>query len=164
MDDEELARLRTEIEDVKAQLAAREAETEAHELRRIEAAAENDRLRAEVAAASDAATAFDADVTAMRDELERADARLRDATESYRALVLDAEPWIADALEGDTVEALEASVVRARAVAARVRADALSQAQASRVPAGAPARGAPDVSHMTPEQKIRYGLAQRERA
>ncbi len=43
----------------------------------------------------------------------------------------------------------------------RVRSHIESQAQAVRVPAGAPPRSAPDLGALSPEQKIRYGLAQR---
>ena len=37
----------------------------------------------------------------------------------------------------------------------------LAAQTAARVPAGAPARSSPDLSTMTPEQKIRHGLAAR---
>jgi len=37
-----------------------------------------------------------------------------------------------------------------------------AQAQAGRVPAGAPQRSAPDVSALSAAQKIRYGLERRE--
>jgi hypothetical protein len=44
----------------------------------------------------------------------------------------------------------------------RVRSHLDAQAHAARVPAGAPPRSSPDLSAMTPEQKIRHGLARRQ--
>jgi len=153
--DDELARLRDELEQARG-------ESERNELRRLEAEAENERLRAEAAAAGDAVAAFDADVSAMRDELTRADERLRDAAERYRRRILEAEPWLTpDLVSGETLDEIDAAVERARDVAARVRAQLETQAGAPRVPAGAPPRTGPDLSHMTPEQKIRHGLSMR---
>jgi hypothetical protein len=42
-----------------------------------------------------------------------------------------------------------------------VREQLASSAQDARVPAGSPSRGSADISTMTPEQKIRYGLSRR---
>ena len=162
LDDDELAQLRSELDDARAQLARHRADDERRQLQDLAAAAEHERLRAEAAAAADAAAAFDADVTALRDELDRTDARLRDATSRYREAVLAAEPWLTpDLVAGETVEEIDAALERARTIAVRLREDAAAQLQAARVPVGAPARGGPDVSRMTAEEKIRYGLAQR---
>ena len=65
-------------------------------------------------------------------------------------------------IAGETVEAVDASVEHARALAGRVRTHIESRAEAARVPAGAPERRASDVSALTPEQKIRYGLSHRD--
>jgi hypothetical protein len=42
---------------------------------------------------------------------------------------------------------------------AKVRGHIESQAQAGRVPVGAPARSGPDLSGLSAEQKIQHGLA-----
>jgi hypothetical protein len=102
--------------------------------------------------------------------LDEAEQRHREATvhaaTRYRELAMRAETSVPqDLIEGDTIEAIEASIVRARELAASVRSHIEAEAQAAnagaRVPAGAPHRSAPDFSAMTPEQKIRHGLAQR---
>ena len=56
----------------------------------------------------------------------------------------------------------EDGLASARDLASRVRSHIEDQTQAARVPAGAPNRRPPGISAMTPEQKIRYGLAQRQ--
>ena len=53
------------------------------------------------------------------------------------------------------------SLGAAREIIGRVRAQMEEQAQSTRVPAGAPARAAPDLSAMSAEEKIRFGLARR---
>ena len=66
----------------------------------------------------------------------------------------------ADLVEGDTVEEVDVAVARARQTVAQIRQHLEQQAQAQRVPAGAPARGGPDPSALTPGEKIRLGLRQ----
>ena len=67
----------------------------------------------------------------------------------------------ADLIAGDDVDAVDAAVAAAREIVGRVRTHIEAQAQALRVPAGAPPRGGPDLSALTPEQKIRIGLERR---
>ena len=64
----------------------------------------------------------------------------------------------ADLVSGETVSEVDEAAVRARQTVAQVRQHLETQAQALRVPAGAPARGAPDTSAMTPAEKIRLGV------
>jgi chromosome segregation ATPase len=165
VDEAELMQLREQIDAANATAEQLRYEAAERAASMDASSAENERLRAELAAATDAASSLDADVAAMRQELESAEARLLAGAAKYRAAVLDAEPWLAPELvTGGTIDEVEASAQRARDVAAFVRGRMEEQANTARVPAGAPSRGGPDVSAMTPEQKIRYGLAQRERA
>jgi chromosome segregation ATPase len=145
---DEIARLRTQVSDADAR-----AQT---------ALAEGARLQAEIAAANDAVAAFETDAATLRTMLEDAEQRTQEAASRYRELAVRAEPSVpADLIAGDTIEAIDASIARARELAASVRSHIEAEAQAARVPAGAPQRSAPDLSAMTPEQKIRHGLAQR---
>lgn len=159
---EELARVREEITASQAEIDRLRAEA-ADERNRAEIAiAEAARLGAELAAASDAAAAFDADIASMRSMLDEADKRARDGAARYRDLAVRSEPALPpDMITGDTIEAVDASLTAARELAGRVRSHIEEQTQAARIPAGSPNRRTPDVSAMTPEQKIRYGLAQR---
>jgi chromosome segregation ATPase len=154
----ELNTVRTEIAELKERAAGAEARAEA-------AIAEGARLQTELAAANDAVAAFEADATTLRSMLEESEQRNRDAAARYRELAARAEPALpSDLIAGDTIEAIDASIAKAREIAASVRSHIEAQAQAARVPAGAPHRSAPDLSAMTPEQKIRHGLAQRQNA
>jgi hypothetical protein len=78
----------------------------------------------------------------------------------YREVVLEREPQLpADLVTGDSVGEVDAAVERARQTVARVRQHLDQQAQALRIPAGAPARGSPDVSELSSAEKIRLGLS-----
>ena len=138
-----------------------------------ESFAESERLREELrsaaaardAALGDAATLrAAAEASEQRGQEERAAAaeRERGIVSRYRELALRAEPALpAELIIGDSIEAVDAAVEVARGVVQSVREQLESSAQDARVPAGAPARGAPDAGAMTPEQKIRFGLASR---
>jgi hypothetical protein len=126
------------------------------------AIAEGARLTAELAAATDAASAYETDLASMRGLLDEAAQRERDAAARYRDLVLRGEPALPpDLISGDTIAAIDASLAAAREIAGRVRSHIEAQTQAARVPAGAPQRGGPDLSALSPDEKIKYGLAQR---
>jgi hypothetical protein len=141
--------------DLRGQLAEAEARAQA-------AIDEKARVAAELAAATDAASAYEADIASMRALLDDAAQREREAAAHYRALVAEAEPWLLpEDVAGETVAELAASVTAARGMAQRLSERLDARVRALRVPAGAPPRGGPDVSAMTPDEKIKYGLAQR---
>jgi hypothetical protein len=152
---EELAALHEQLADARAdverlQRDAANASAEAASLR--------DGMRASDAAAAIAAT----EAATLRQDLDSATQRLRTAAERYRGLVVRTDPALpAELIAGDDVDAVDASVAAAREIVGRVRTHIETQAHAGRVPAGAPPRTAPDLSTLTPEQKIRYGLTQR---
>ena len=157
--------LQNELDSARSEIAHLHEQADDAEARAQTAVAEATRLQTELAAANDAASAFDADAASLRSMLEESEQRNRDAASRYRELASRAEPTLpSDLIDGDTIEAIDASIARARELAASVRSHIEAQAQAARVPAGAPQRSAPDFSAMTPEQKIRHGLAQRASA
>lgn len=154
--DSEQARAQAEFERLRAEASGERNRAEI-------AIAEAARLGAELAAASDAAAAFEADIASMRSMLDEADKRAAAGAVRYRELAVRSEPALPpDMITGDTIEAIDASLGSARELAGRVRSHIEEQTHAARVPAGAPNRRPPDISAMTPEQKIRYGLAQRQ--
>jgi len=106
-----------------------------------------------------------AEYTAELDEVREAHAgqstELQAAVARLRQSVLDREPDLpADIVAGDTVASLDASIATARQTVAQVRQHLDQQAQALRVPAGAPVRTGPDTSALSPAEKIRLGLRQ----
>ena len=96
------------------------------------------------------------------EEIEVVNARLAQAVVLYRASLLASEPDVPeDMVQGATVEAVQESLDRARQMVAQVRGRLEAQASAERTPLGAPARTAPDLSALSPQDKILMGLSGR---
>lgn len=147
-----------ELLSLQEQLADARSEVERLQGEAASASAEAAQLRGDLAAAR---TAAEAEATASRTYLDAAEARLRTAAERYRDLVVRMEPELPpEMIAGDDVDAVDASAAAAREVVERVR-ERMASPSAARIPAGSPARGAPDVSALSPEQKIRLGLERR---
>ena len=152
---EQLADARSEVERLQSEAADAEARAQ-------HAVAEAAGLRDEVRSSAEAASSAASDAATLREQLATAEQRMRASAERYRDLVVRTEPALpAELIAGETIEDVDASVAAARDVVGRVRAHIEAQAQSARVPAGAPQRAAPDLSALSPEQKIRVGLARR---
>ena len=96
------------------------------------------------------------------EEMEGLKALLNQAVALYRSSLLAAEPEIPqDMVQGDTVEEIETSLAQARQMVERVRGQMETQAAQERVPFGAPARSAPDLSNLSSQEKILLGLSRR---
>lgn len=135
--------------------------------------AELETLQETVADAEARATHLDSQLTQANEELEVArgesetreqdlTAQLRSAAERYRELALEQTPELpAELVSGATVDEIDESLERARETVSKVRGHLESQAQAGRVPVGAPPRSEPDLSGLSTEEKISYGLQHR---
>ena len=87
---------------------------------------------------------------------------LAQAVGKYRTRLLAESPEVPEEMvRGDTPEEVDASFAAARQVVERIKQKLETQTSAERVPAGAPARGLPDLSSLSPAEKIAYGLARR---
>jgi len=74
-------------------------------------------------------------------------------------VVLERSPELpGELVTGATVEEIDEAIGRAKETVSKVRGHLESQAQAGRVPVGAPPRSEPDLSAMSAEEKIKYGL------
>ncbi len=108
----------------------------------------------------------DSEVAALKHSLASSDETLASvknsltqAVSSYRALVVQANPDVLDELvTGDSVEAINQSLENARALISRVRQGLEAEASRTRVPAGAPPRTLPDLSALSPREKIQYAI------
>ncbi|MBE0481826.1 MAG: hypothetical protein IBX68_12735 [Dehalococcoidia bacterium] len=97
------------------------------------------------------------ELAALREEAHRDSLAL--AAGKYREALIAASPHIpADMIKGETVEQIEASLASARELVARVRAAIEAESRSAAVPAGAPVRGAQDLSDLSPAAKIALGL------
>ena len=84
---------------------------------------------------------------------------LSQAVTSYKQVVTALNPEIPDDLiSGDSIEAIEASVAQGKKLINRVKQGLEAEIQAVRIPAGAPQRTAPDLSVLSPREKIQYSI------
>jgi chromosome segregation ATPase len=137
------------------QLASAHADIERLQTRLAEADAAQARSAAE-------AETQRLELESLREELSTAAEQAKWTAQRYRDAVLAGEPdLLAELVSGDTIAEIDASVAQARQTVAQIRQHLEQQAKALRVPAGAPARSAPDFSALSPAEKIRLGLEQR---
>jgi hypothetical protein len=65
-----------------------------------------------------------------------------------------------DVISGGTIEEIDASVEKAKAIADAVKATLEAQAKEAKVPAGAPTRGEISLEGLSPREKIAAGIQQ----
>jgi len=159
MTDEEVQALQVELESTRAELEgvraekgtfARELDTKGAAIGELEqVVADRD---SEVAALKQAVAESDEVLTNVRDSLAQ-------AVSSYRPLVVQANPDVLDELvSGDSIEAINQSVEHAQGFISRVKQGLEAEAAKTRVPVGAPQRTLPDLSALSPREKIRYAI------
>ena len=150
--EEELAGARSELEALRESTADRAARAAQLETQMAE-------LRAELSAAREA---HQGELSVANERSAALEERVRGAALRYRELVLRQSPELPEELvAGESIEEIEEALTRARETVAKVRGHIESEAQAGRVPVGAPARSGPDLSKLSADEKIRLGLEQR---
>lgn len=96
------------------------------------------------------------------EKLAAANSSLSEAVAGYRAAVAQANPEIVEELiTGDSIEAVNQSLEEARKLVSRVKQELETQISLARIPAGAPERAAPDLSGLTPREKIQYAIGKK---
>lgn len=103
------------------------------------------------------------DLKQSRDELEvrlsTLNNSLAEAVASYKAMVVQSNPEVIEELvTGDTIESINESLDRAKELISKVRQGVESEISLAKVPAGAPERTLPDLSSLSPREKIQYGI------
>jgi phage-related tail protein len=100
----------------------------------------------------------------LSQDYEGARAAYAYAVEDYKKLAASSNPLVpVEAISGATIEEVKDSLGRALKLVSTVQESLAKQAQASSVPAGAPARVGLDTSAMSTKEKINYGLEQARR-
>jgi chromosome segregation ATPase len=146
MTDEEVQALQAELETARNQVKERDAAFKPLEDELAE-------VKAQLTEKDEALTAANASLEEDNAKLAAATEGLGKAVESYKALVLEANPDIPEELiTGDDIEGISTSLESAKDIVGKVRASG-----GGGIPAGAPARTPPDLSGMSPMDKIRYG-------
>ncbi len=108
----------------------------------------------------------DAEIAALKQDKDELEDRLSvlnkaltEAVSGYRAMVVQSNPDIVEELiSGDTVDAVNESLEKAKALVSRVRKGVEAEISMARVPAGAPERTPPDLLSMTAREKIQYAI------
>jgi len=116
--------------------------------------AENEDLRYRISQLEEGVATRDSELNSLKESLSKAVTRYRDA-------VLAGAPDVpAELLKGETVEEIDASLELARGLVSRVKQQLEAATAADSIPAGAPPRTSPDLSALSPVEKIAYGMAQ----
>ncbi len=154
--EEHLAEAQAQIDAL--QSSAADAEARAATLRE-----KVSRMESELAEARSASEAARAELAEARAELERANSQLRVAILRYREARLAAAPEIPAEMvpEAATLEEIDSYLESAGRMAERLREQLRAAQPSARIPVGSPSRRSPDLSSLSPGEKIRLGLRER---
>ena len=156
MNEEELQELREELAAARSELEGLQVTAADREARAAHLESELASARSELAGAREEAHSREEELRAQHDELS---AQAQSAAQRYRELALQQSPELPEELvAGDSVAEIDAALERARETVSKVRGHLESQAQATRVPVGAPVRSGPDLSGLSAAEKIEHGL------
>ena len=115
--------------------------------------AKSDEMQARVAQLEQGIASRNGDLTAIKQSFSG-------AVTKYRAAVLASESGIPqDLVKGESLDEIDASLELARGIVSKVRQQLEVEAEANRVPAGAPPRMPQDLSALSPAEKIAYALS-----
>jgi len=123
-------------------------------------AAEGERIQALEARLAQLEAAIEEEVQRRGQEAAALKEQLGATVGRYREMALAKAPEVPEELvKGETVEEIDASLAAAQALVERVKKQMEARAAAERVPTGAPARTPPDLSALSPREKIAYALS-----
>jgi len=160
---DELAEAQTEVDRLQTITADREARAAHLDETLAQLREEQSQLSASLREAQAQLAARDEELAALREQVEALQASLKAAASKYRDALLASKPEVPpDLVSGETVEEVDQQLEVGLRMIAQLRSHLESQAQAMRVPTGAPARRAPDLSALSPAEKIVHGLSQRQ--
>ena len=149
---DELEAVREELEGMKheQEIRARELESRGTVISKLEQAlADRD---VEIAALKQAVTETESKITELSGALAQAVAE-------YKTLVVQSNPGIlAELITGETVDEVNESLKKARALIEKVKQEMEAETAKTRVPAGAPQRMPMDLSALSPREKIQYAI------
>ena len=95
----------------------------------------------------------------LKEKLSAVSKSLTEAVVSYKDRVVQMNPEITEELiSGDTIEAVDKSLEKAISLIGRVKKSVEKEISNIRVPAGAPGRRIPDLSTLSPREKIQYAI------
>ena len=119
-----------------------------------------------IAELEEVATASMDEMASLRQSMAELEGRLSENTRAlveavsrYREMVIQTNPGIpAELISGDSIDSVDESLHSARSLVGKVRQGLENEVSLGRVPAGAPERRSPDLSALSPREKIQYGI------
>lgn len=158
--EEQLAAAHADVERLQSEVAELTARQSEHDGEVQELRGQVEARVVEVEAARTQASTLAEEVERLSQSVSATEAQGKEAVRRYREVLIEREPQLpADLVIGDSIAEVDSAVERARQTVAQVRQHLDEQAQALRVPAGAPQRSEPDVSDLSSAEKIRLGLS-----
>jgi chromosome segregation ATPase len=116
-------------------------------------------LEQTVASLNSEITALKQAIAETSDKLNGLNESFSQAVASYKTLVIKSNPEVLEELvTGETIETIDESLASAKALISRVRQGIEAEISSARVPAGAPERTPPDLSALTPREKIQHAI------
>ncbi|MBA7542282.1 hypothetical protein ES705_34602 [subsurface metagenome] len=92
-------------------------------------------------------------------KLEAVNEDVSQAVAAYKTIVVKANPGVIEELiTGNTITEIDQSLENARTLISKVRGGIEQEIASGRVPAGAPQRTSPDLSALSPREKIQYAI------
>jgi len=148
MPEEELAKLNARLIELEQAAAGKEAEITS--------------LKQEVAGKETEINSRKQTGQEMQTRLTSLNDSLSKAVASYKAVVMWANPEVIEELiSGDTIQSIDESVSKAKELVSKVRRGVESEISLTKVPAGAPERTMPDLSTLSPREKIQYAIGRK---
>ena len=166
---EELEQTKAQLQEEQRAKAAAEELLAGKDTRITELQAEGEALRAERSNLQGSLSEAQQESEAKHKELQTSVAELatlKEAKDQAVAKYLNMAKALnsgipEDIIAGETIEEIDRSVERGKAIVEAVKASMESEAAAARVPAGAPARGTISLEGLSPRDKIAYGIQQK---
>jgi hypothetical protein len=101
--------------------------------------------------------------TEMEERLETLNRSLAEAVASYKSVLVQANPEvIGELISGESIVSIDESLQKAKALVSKVKQGVEEEISLAKVPVGAPERTSPDLSALSPQEKIRYAIGGRE--
>ena len=143
---------RARVTELEGLIAQREQELASRDTRISELGQATANLENEIATLKQAVAEAD-------DSLHKLGESFKQAVASYKTLVVQSNPDVPEELvTGDSIEAITDSLTSAKELVSKIRKGMEAEISLARVPAGAPERTPPDLSALSPREKIQYAV------
>ncbi len=117
------------------------------------------RLEQDIATNESEIVALKIELDGLKQAVDARDRAMALAVVDFKQTIVEANPGLPpELIAGDTIAAVKESLYNARAIVEKVRQEMDAAAARARIPAGAPQRLAPDLSGLSPREKIQQGL------